>query len=167
MFLKKSTATIKGKQYHHYKIVEYYRDEEKVKHRILFNVGKLTEEQASQLRLTLQIQSDPTLIVAKEKDLLVTKSLAYLDVMVLHDLWRQWGLSNFFASDRWMEALVINRCIDPISKIQLQPWAMRTILPAVIPNLLTYDEYDVYRELDRLAKQEDEIQVFLYNQLKE
>lgn len=166
VFLKKSTATIKGKQYHHYKIVESYRDQDKVKHRILFNVGKLTDEQADQLRLTLQIQSDPTLIVAKEKDILVTKSVSYLDVMVLHDLWRQWDLSRFFAADRWVEALVINRCVDPTSKIQLQSWAMRTILPTVIPTLLTYDEYDVYRELDRLAKQEDEIQVFLYNQLK-
>jgi len=166
VFLKKSTATIKGKQYHHYKIVESYRDQDKVKHRILFNVGKLTDEQADQLRLTLQIQNDPTLIVAKEKDILVTKSVSYLDVMVLHDLWRQWNLSHFFAADRWVEALVINRCVDPISKIQLQPWTMRTILPTVIPTLLTYDEYDVYRELDRLAKQEDEIQVFLYNQLK-
>lgn len=167
MFLKKSTATIKGKQYHHYKIVESYRDEDKVKHRILFNVGKLTDEQADQLRLTIQIQSDPTLIVAKEKDILVTKSVSYLDIMVLHDLWRQWGFPNFFTADRWVEALVINRCIDPTSKIQLQPWAIRTILPAVIPTLLTYDEYDVYRELDRLAKQEDEVQVFLYNQLKQ
>lgn len=167
MFLKKSSATIKGKQYHHYKIVESYRDRDKVKHRILFNVGKLTDEQADQLRLTLQVQSDPTLIVAKEKDILVTKSVSYLDVMVLHDLWQQWGLSHFFSADRWVEALVINRCIEPTSKIQLQPWAIHTILPAVIPTLLTYDEYDVYRELDRLAKQEDEVQVFLYNQLKQ
>lgn len=167
LFLKKSSATIKGKQYHHYKIVESFRDGDKVKHRILFNVGKLTDEQAEQLRLTMQVQSDPSMVVAKEKDILVTKSVSYLDVMVLHELWQQWDLSSFFKLDRWVEALVINRCIDPTSKIQLQPWAVHTILPAVIPTLLTYDEYDVYRELDRLAKQEDEIQVFLYHQLKQ
>lgn len=71
----------------------------------------------------------------------------------------------FFFADRWVEALVINRCVDPTSKIKLQSWAAHSVLPAIIPSLRLYDEYDVYRELDRLAKQEDDLQVFLYQQL--
>jgi len=61
----------------------------------------------------------------------------------------------------------MNRCLDPTSKIQLQAWTTQTILPAIIPALLHYDEYDVYRELDRLAKQVDGLQSFLYTQLKD
>ncbi|BCJ87704.1 IS1634 family transposase [Effusibacillus dendaii] len=166
MFLKKSSTTINGKRYHHYKIVESYRDGNKVKHRIVFNIGTLTDEQAEQLRLALQVQSNPSLVVAKENDIVVTKSLSYLNVMMLYQLWQQWNLGQFFPEDRWVEALVINRCIDPTSQIQLQSWTANTILPAVIPALRTYDEYDVYRELDRLTKQEDDLQVFLYEQLK-
>lgn len=166
MFLKKSTATIKGTQYHHYKIVESYRDGGKVKHRILFNVGKLTDEQAEQLKLAIQVQNNPSLVIAKESEITVTRSVAYLNVIVLHHMWQQWNLSQFFSEDRWVEALVINRCVDPTSKIRLQSWAEQTVLPALIPALRKYDEYDVYRELDRIAKQEDALQVFLYEQLK-
>ena len=166
LFLKKSSTTINGKKYHHYKIVESYREGNKVKHRILFNVGTLTDEQAEQLRLAIQVQSNPSLVVAKESDIVVTKSVAYLNVMMLHQLWKQWDLDQFFSDDRWVEALVLNRCIDPTSKIKLQSWTATTILPTVIPALQTYDEYDVYRELDRLAKQEDPLQIFLYEQLK-
>lgn len=166
MFLKKSSTTINGKRYHHYKIVESYRDGNKVKHRILFNVGTLTDEQAEQLKLAIQVHGNPSLLVAKESDIVVTNSVSYLNVMVLHQLWQHWNLDQFFPEDRWVEALVINRCVDPTSKIRLQSWTANTILPAVIPALRTYDEYDVYRELDRLAKQEDDLQVFLYEQLK-
>jgi len=42
MFLKKSTTTIKGKTYNHYKIVESFCENGKVKHRILFTLGNLT-----------------------------------------------------------------------------------------------------------------------------
>lgn len=167
MFLKKSTATINGKTYNHYKIVESYRDGGKVKHRILFNIGKLTDEQAEQLRLAIQIQSDSSLFVAKENDITITRSVSYLDVMVLHQFWRQWHLDQFFPEDRWVEALVINRCVAPTTKIRLQSWTEQTILPVLIPALQTYDEYDVYRELDRVAKEEDNLQVFLYEQLKQ
>lgn len=146
--------------------MESYRDGNKVKHRILFNIGTLTDEQAEQLKLALQVQSNPSLVIAKEHDIVVTKSVSYLNVIVLHQLWQQWKLDQFFPDDRWVAALVINRCIDPTSKIRLQSWTANTILPAVIPALQNYDEYDVYRELDRLAKQEDDLQVFLYEQLK-
>jgi transposase len=166
LFLKKSSTTINGKKYHHYKIVESYREGTKVKHRILFNIGTLTDEQAEQLKLALQVQSNPSLVVAKERDIVVTKSIPYLNVMTLHQLWQKWNLHQFFSEDRWVEALVINRCIDPTSKIKLQSWAVNTILPAVIPALRSYDEYDVYRELDRLSKQEDDVQVYLFEQLK-
>jgi transposase len=166
LFLKKSSTVINGKAYHHYKIVESYREENKVKHRILFNIGTLTDEQAEQLKLALQVKSNPSILVAKESELVVTKSIAYLDVITLHLLWQDWKLHSLFLNDRWVEALVINRCIDPSSKIRLQSWAMETALPALIPALRTYDEFDVYRELGRLNKLEEQLQRFLHDQLK-
>jgi transposase len=166
LFLKKSSTVINGKTYHHYKIVESYREENKVKHRILFNIGTLTDEQAEQLKLALQVKSNPSILVAKESDLVVTKSIAYLDVIALRLLWQDWKLHTMFPDDRWIEALVINRCVDPSSKIRLQSWAMETVLAALIPAIRTYNEFDVYRELDRLNKQEDELQRFLHEELR-
>lgn len=166
MFLKKSSKSHKGKTYSTYTLTESYREDGKIKHRNIYTLGPLTDEQAQQIRLVLQVGQKPSVFVADEEDLLVTNSLAYLDVMTLHQLWQQWHFHQFFSADRWIEALVLNRCLDPVSKINLRDWAKTTVLPAVIPALHTYDEYDVYRELDRLSKQEEALQLFLYEQLK-
>jgi hypothetical protein len=59
--------------------------------------------------------------------------------------------------------MVINRCLDPMSKIHIKEWTSETILPALISTeILKVDEYDVYRELDRLTKLETELQSFIY-----
>jgi len=168
MFLKKSTTTIKGKTYNHYKIVESYRDNGKVKHRILFPLGNLTDEKAQRIRMAISAYSNPNVIVSKMDDIVVTRHLAYLDVSCLHHLWQMWQFDKFFNSDRWVEAMVINRCLDPLSKIHLQEWVSNTILPALSSTkVLEVNEYDVYRELDQLSKCETELQEFIYQRLKQ
>ena len=167
MFLKKSTTTIKGKTYNHYKVVESYRVDGKVKHRILFSLGTLTDEQAERLRMALSAHSNPEVIVSKAEDIVVTKHLAYLDVAVLFQLWQEWGFHKFFNEDRWVKAMVFNRCINPVAKINMKDWVSETVLPAYLdiqPNQL--DAYDVYRELDRLSKRESELQSFIFQKLK-
>lgn len=168
MFLKKSTTTIKGKTYNHYKIVESYRDNGKVKHRILFPLGNLTDEEAEKIRMAISAYSNPDVVVSKMDDIVVTKHLAYLDVCCLHDLWQQWRFDRFFAFSRWAQAMVINRCLEPLSKIKLQEWVANTILPALgSQKVLNVNEYDVYRELDYLFQRENELQEFICHQLLE
>ena len=167
MFLKKSTTTINGKTYNHYKIVESYREKGKVKHRILFPLGALTDEHAERLRVAISAYSNPDVIVSKHSDIVVTKHLAYLNVAVLYQLWQDWGFQQFFSEDRWVKPMVFNRCIDPVSKINVKDWVAETVLPAYLntePEKM--DAYDVYRELDRLSKQESELQSFIFQQLK-
>ena len=168
MFLKKSTTTIKGKTYSHYKIVESYRDNGKVKHRILFPLGDLTGEQAERIKMAISAYANPEVIVSKLDDIVVTKHLAYLDVITLHWLWHKWQFDEFFDSERWVETMVINRCLDPLSKIQLQEWVSNTILPVLSSKeLLEVNEYDVYRGLDHLFQHEAELQEFFYQRLKQ
>lgn len=167
MFLKKSTTTINGKTYNHYKVVESYREDGKVKHRILFALGSLTDEQAERLRMAISAHSNPDIIVSKSEDIVVTKHLAFLDVAVLFQLWQDWGFHNFFTEDRWVKAMVFNRCIDPVAKINVKDWAVETVLPVYLdtqPNRM--DTFDVYRELDRLSNRESELQSFIFQQLK-
>lgn len=168
MFLKKSTTTIKGKTYSHYKIVESYRDNGKVKHRILFPLGNLTDEEAERIRMAISAYSNPDVVVSRMDDIVVTKHLAYLDVCCLHELFQQWMFDKFFTFSRWAETLVINRCLEPLSKIKLQEWVANTILPALgSPKVLDVNEYDVYRELDYLSQRENELQEFICHQLIE
>lgn len=168
MFLKKSTTTIRGRTYTQYKIAESYRQDGKVKHRILFPIGKLTDEEAERLRLAISAHSNPEVIVAKFDDLVVTKHLAYLDIACLHHFWQDWEFNKFFINETWIEPMVINRCIDPMSKINIKDWSTRTILPAITSNdICEANEYEIYRELDRLAKLELELQNFIFQKLTE
>ena len=168
MFLKKISSVIKGKTYLHYQVVESYRENGKVKHRNLYSVGVLTEEEAAKLRLVIAAQSDKEIIVAKIDDMVVTKHLAYLDVAVLHHLWQKWNFDEFFPSDHWVETMVLNRCLGPLSKIHVKEWAEGTVLPSLTKeNILKYDDYDVYRELDKVYKSETELQSFMHTSLEE
>jgi transposase len=167
MFLKKSVRTINGKTYCHYKIVESYREGEKIKHRILFPLGALSDEQAERLRLALSAHSRPDIVVAKTDQIVVTKHVEFLPVAVLHHVWQEWGFPRFFHADRWVEPMIINRIVDPVSKFGLKKWMPSTILPAYL-NMDPYalDPFEVYRELDRLYKQDAELQSFLFQQLQ-
>lgn len=167
MFLKKSTRTLKGKTYNHYKIVESFRENGKVKHRILFTLGALNDEQAARMQLAIKAYSDPEILVSKLDNLMVTKHLAYLDIISLHHLWCAWALDDFFQTDRWIKAMVFNRCIDPVAKINIRDWLNNTVLPALLDyDPSSFSSYDVYRELDRLTERESELQSFLYQQLQ-
>jgi hypothetical protein len=167
VFLKKSTTTIKGKTYNNYKIVESYREGGKVKHRILFILGSLSDEQAERLRMAIAAYSNQDLVVAKSDDIVVTKHAAYLAVATIHHLWQEWGFWEFCPDDHWLEALVLKRCLEPLPKIQIKEWMATTVLPAYLdidPHQV--DEFDVYRSLDHLSKREAELQSFLYQRLK-
>lgn len=163
MFLKKSVRKINGKTYCHYKIVESYREDGKIKHRILFPLGALTDEEADRMRLAISAYSNPNIVVSKSEDIVVTKHTDYLGVAVLHHLWQDWGFHKFFSQDRWVEAMVLNRCIQPVSKINLKEWMVKTVLPAFLDvDPVSIDPFDVYRELDRLFSMDEELQSFLF-----
>lgn len=167
MFLKKSFKSVKGKIYNHYAIVESYREEGKVKHRILFPVGPLSDESADRLRLVLNAHSDPDLVVAKADDIVVTKHGAYLDVSVLVHLWKDWLFDQFFKEERWITGMVINRCIDPVSNFNVQNWLSKTVLPAYLETEpLSMNNFDIYLELDRLCQREADLQSFIFRQLQ-
>ena len=130
-------------------------------------MGALTEEQAEQLRLVVSAHSNPDVVVAKSDEIVVTKHAGFLAVATLHHFWQEWGLADFFQTNRWVEAMVLNRCLAPVTKIKIKEWMAETVLPAYLevdPHKV--DEFDVYRSLDDLAKREKELQAFLYQQLQ-
>jgi len=66
--------------------------------------------------MAISAHSNPDIAVSKAEDIVVTNHLAYLDLAVLFKLWQDWDFHKFFTEDRWVKALVFNRCIDPVSK---------------------------------------------------
>ena len=92
MHLGYSTSAYKGKIYKSYTIAESYRDGKSVRKRIIWRLGKLTEQQAEQIKLILQVVQSKDQIVTRLKDIVVQESRAYLDIAVVNALWEQWQL---------------------------------------------------------------------------
>lgn len=148
MFLKKVTLKQKGKTYNYYKIVASYRDKDgKPKHRLIQNLGALSDEDAAKMKMIVQSQQDPDLLVAKFSDLVVTRHWLFLPIMLLHSLWETLQLHRFFSNALLVEAMVVNRCIEPQSKIHMVDWMQESVLPALYPPVSSLDPYAVYREL--------------------
>ncbi len=163
MFLTKTTTTIRGKTYTHFKVVESFREAGHVKHRVLFSLGSLNDEQAQRVRAALAAGRGEDWVHARFEDIVVTNHAAYLDVAVGHQLWQAGGWPEFWGSHGfWVEALVLNRLIEPQAKIHLQSWVTETAIPAyygVTP--ATLDPFAVYRILDQMAARETEVHEWL------
>ena len=167
MFLKPNKKYYKGKEYITYTLTESYREDGKVKHRNISNLGTLTVEQADRIRLVLKAKQAKDVLVAQWPDVVVKKHFRYLDVMVLDYFWQQWGLNGFFKDVPYAEAMVVNRCLEPKSKIKVHSWVQKTVLPRLVSIGSEDSEYAVYQALDKIANMEGELQSYLYDILKQ
>lgn len=118
------------------------------------------------MRLILKAQQDPELVLAKSSDIVVTKHWLFLPIILLHSLWETFQLQQFFPNNLLVEAMVLNRCLEPLSKIHVVDWMQGPVLPALLGVSQLPDDYAEYRELDFLNKQENALQSHLYTQLK-
>lgn len=125
----------------------------------------MSEADAERMRLILKAQQDSELVLAKSSDIVVTRHWQFLPIILLHSLWETFQLHRFFPNGLLIEALVLNRCIEPLSKIHVVEWMRSTVLPAIFEAPRLTDDYAVYRELDLLNKQETDLQTHLYTQL--
>ncbi|MCR4440858.1 MAG: transposase, partial [Peptococcaceae bacterium] len=116
MFLKRATKTFKGKVYESYALTESYREDGKVKHRNIWNLGSLTENQAQRIRLILKVTQNEDVFVGRLSDVVAKTHYRFLDVALLHHFWQYWGLDNFFTDLPFAEVMAINRCLEPKSK---------------------------------------------------
>ncbi|MBS3977153.1 MAG: IS1634 family transposase, partial [Syntrophomonadaceae bacterium] len=167
MFLKRATKTFKGKVYESYALTESYREDGKVKHRNIWNLGSLTGEQAHRIRLILTATQNEDMFVGRLSDVVAKTHYRFLDIALLHHFWQYWGLDDFFADQPLAEVMSINRCLDPKSKFQVNAWVLETVLPRLLHLDPESDEYAIYRALDQIAIAEGDLQSFLYRKLQE
>ena len=163
MFLKKSKKSYKGKGYETYALTESYREGGKVKHRHIANLGTLTPEQAQSIRLVLKVQRSEEVFVGPLEEVVAKKHFRFLDVVVLDHFWKQFTLDRFFSGLPYTEAMAVNRCLEPKTKINIKRWTEATVSPRLQENELP-DDFEIYRVLDKISKQEAELQKHLYQQ---
>jgi transposase len=171
MFLKCSERKLNGKSYKYYNLVESVRDNGKVKHNILFPLGNLSDEKAEIIRQVLKACGGKDIACTNKKlyqlsDIVVTKTTDFLNIYVLHQLWREWQLDSLFSDFRYVEKMVINRCINPLSKYRTAEWEDGELVDKLNAQP-TPEPYGAYRELGRIDAIHNDIQKHLCSLMKE
>ena len=174
MHLSYSFSTYKGKKYKSYAIAESYREGKKVKKRTIWPVGKLTDQQAEQIKLVLKVAKGQDQVITQLKHIVVKDSKAYLDIAVVNELWNHWQLDQAFdfeISDSALSTpllakiLTINRCTDPCSHYSVPKWAKQNALAQVLNiDLGGLNDDKIYYELDKIYQNHFAIENYLFKQ---
>jgi hypothetical protein len=121
MFLTKTSTTIHGKTYTHYKIVESIREAGRVKHRVLWSFGNLTEEQAQQIRAVLAVTHGTEWVSAPFAEIAVTRrGMEAYDAE--HTLWyREWTTAErrYVVCDRQVASLASESLVPASFLVQV------------------------------------------------
>jgi len=174
MHLSYSTSSYKGQTYKSYSIAESYREGQSVRKRIIWRIGKLTDQQADQIRLILGVTQGKDQVITRMEDIVVQESRSYLDIAVVNHIWDQWRLDEAFDYDATggplpthsiARILTINRCTDPCSHYSVPIWAKKTALEEVLNiDLSGLNDDKIYYELDKIHKNQISIENHLFKQ---
>lgn len=171
MHLTYSTSKYKGRIYKSYSLAESYRLKGGVRKKILFPLGKLTDEQALKIRYILQVVKEPQKILISLEDVIPLRSVSYLDVAVVNQLWEEWDLSQGFKKELTesplstplvAKILTINRCLEPCSHYSIPEWLTTTALAEILGcNLSGLNDDKIYYELNKIELNKEHLEDYL------
>ena len=140
------TVKSKGKQFGQF--VESYRDNGVVKKRVVAGIGEVSDVEAANIKAGIRAARKKQRVVAlKDVASLMARrpldNLRYLDAAVLLELLRDCGLldalqtvmdrgSSKLPASAVVAAMVIQRCLEPDSKLAAARWVPKTALPELL-----------------------------------
>lgn len=154
-------------------IVENRREDGKTKQKVLCTLGRLEELQDRKLdRLidSLAKFTEKRVVLNGAQELFAAWSREYGPVLVFRRLWEKTGLASIlegFVTQTKIEfhvteavfAMVLNRLMDPQSKIQVAEWAREEVYE---PRFESLQPHHYYRALDFLAERKASIEEQLF-----
>lgn len=168
MHLRISSVTRNGRTYEYAQLVESFRRPDGMPaHRVISNLGETSSLLVQNLRVALEAARQRRRVAARaaapEKVApQPVANLRFLDVAVLLELWRGWGLDDVLqvamgpseaevSASSVVAALCIQRCVDPGSKLYATEWMPRTALPQLLSlPAARFNNTRVHRVLDQL-----------------
>lgn len=176
MHLRTSTKKTATRTYRYAQIVESYRREDGVPtKRVVAHLGALEQSLIDALRKAFEAarKGDALVLQSEVAEMLSGSTLAnrrYLDLAVLIDCWRQWGLSELLDELTGAQAtlmsfseivlpLVLQRCSAPGSKLEATRWVPTTALPELLGfNVEAFHNSRIHRSLETLCNVTDGLQ---------
>ena len=176
MFIKKVRIKRAGRTYTYLRILESYRQQGRVRQRVLAHLGNLESIKPKQLaQLSGQLAELGGIPPAAPAQLDHRRVFIYGPVLAIRTFWRQLGLEEFLgrqsASRKWefelsrcVWLMVLSRLIRPSSKLQLTEWHQQLWHRSCLAE--GYPQYQHYlRSLDLLAQLKGPLQRHLFGRL--
>jgi transposase len=115
------------------------------------------------------------------EDVQMLESLAHGSIIFWQKIWDELGLSKIIKRhvklkdkriklevDKYVQMMVINRCIDPLSKLGLTRWIKRTCYKEMAGYKdLDFDVTYFYRSMDHLLSVKDDLELAIFEKLKD
>jgi hypothetical protein len=175
MFVRVKAVQSAGRTYQYLQIVENVRDEGRVRQRVIGNLGRLDELQASgdlERVITQMVEHCPSVRLiraAAEGALAVESDLVWGPVLVFDRLWEELGLKQLltevgkrrrlqFNLERMVFAQVLQRFLEPGSDLRGSKW-IRTVYE---PSFAALRLEHFYRALDPLWRSKHDIEHALF-----
>lgn len=175
MFFRKVTSKSNGKEYTYLKLIENYREGNKVKQRVIANLGsldKLTPDKVNSLISGLSKICG----VSRQTNLVETKKvLRYGEVLAIHKVWELLGVTGVInrvvGEDRdginvplLVELMAMNQIIKPQQKQAISDWYQCLYMPELEDKELYPHHF--YRALDVLAEHKEELEQGVFANLR-
>lgn len=168
MHLRVSTVRRNDRVYRYAQLVESFRDKKgRPTKRVLRHLGALPEPVIEAFKLALKAgREGASLVLASDVAATLdgqdVANRRYLDLAVLIDCWRLWGLDSLLGAlcnpaetalsvSQVVLPLVLQRCCAPGSKLEATRWVPRTALPEILgfePG--SFNNTRVHRTLEEL-----------------
>jgi transposase len=177
MYTRTKTFTNKdGSTRTYLQIVEAVRENDKVRQKVLLNLGRLEElqkESLDRLIVSLAKYSKKKWIQAEAEKFMVHSAKEWGIELIFRCLWNRFGLdsilSDYFSQAYTGEllkeavyAMVLNRISYPLSKRGVSSWIKEIYRPA----FEQLELHHFYRALDFLAEHKQKIELDLFNNVR-
>lgn len=174
MFFRKITSRSKDKEYTYLKLIENYREGDKVKQRVIANLGNLESLTAEKVETLITGLSRICGLPNRPGELEAKKVLRFGEVMAIHKVWEMLDMPGVireaFSGRKvdlniplLLELMAINQVIKPQNKQAISEWYKCLYLPEVEGKELLPHHF--YRALEEVAAVKDILEVKIYNKL--
>ncbi len=175
MYLLAQSRKKKGKVYKYYSVARSYREGKKVHTEILHRVGKLSDEEASQMRAILKLQSGKVPSLTSLHEIIFSHHWQYLEVATLDHIWERWGFSSVFDASSQdggvstcdiAKILVFNRSLSPGSKAYAARWVRKTALDHILDiDYVKVNDDKIYHELPKLEARKNALESHIFKRM--
>jgi len=172
----------KNKSYQYLVISESVRLNGKSTTRNIANLGNVERIPANQIAHLIDglIRLFELETHALSEGIEILESLEYGSIIFWQELWNKMALSQIIAQaiaqeaphvalevERYIQIMVVNRCVDPLSKLGATRWVERTCFKRMKGFAdLSLDVNHFYRSMDYLLRAKEQIEWALFEQLR-